>query len=114
MKNERTLYITGSSRARPEAGRVIYCDGGFDASYREGVDLELSHWIPNSTPAQFKADTSTEICLRFIAAHPGGDELVVNNHVDCDGVLSTFVLLHPAVAYEHRRLLVEAATIGDF
>lgn len=112
--SQRSLYITGSRLPRPEAQRVIFCDGGVDASYREGLDLELSHWIPNATPAQYKADTSTEICLRFVAVHPDGEDLVINNHVDVDGALSTFVLLHPQLAYEHRHTLVQAAEVGDF
>src|ERR1043165_1417415 len=98
--SQRSLYITGSRLPRPEARRVIFCDGGVDASYREGLDLELSHWIPNTTPAQYKADTSTEICLRFVAMHPDGEDLVINNHVDVDGALSTFVLKRRQISVE--------------
>ena len=111
----RALHISGSKHPRPPAARVIFCDGGVDDTYRVGVDLELSHWIPNATPPQFKASTSTEICLRFAAtpeAHDYG--LVVNNHVDVDGVLSTFALLYPDVALRHAGVLVQAAEIGDF
>jgi hypothetical protein len=113
----KALHISGSSHLRPAAERVIFCDGGVDASYRDGIDLELSHWIPNRTPASLKADTSTGICFNFIEA---GDnehydfDLVINNHVDVDGVLSTFVLLHPEFASEHRRVIIETAEIGDF
>jgi hypothetical protein len=111
----RALHITGSKAPRPAAARVIFCDGGIDDTYRFGVDVELSHWIPNATPLQFKASTSTEICLRF-AATPEADDygLVVNNHVDVDGVLSTFALLYPDVALRHADVLVQAAVIGDF
>lgn len=109
------LHILGSAHARPTAARVIFCDGGVDESYRPGVDLELSHWIPNVTPSAFKADTSTETCLRFLdAGAPGRFDLAVNNHLDVDGVLSTFVLLHPELARQHRAVLVQAAEIGDF
>ena len=109
------LYVTGSRAPRPAARRVAFCDGGRDATFREDVDLELSHWIPNATPADFKADTSTEICLRYVAAPGTADiDLVINNHVDVDGVLSTFVLLHPEISLQHRATLIEAASMGDF
>jgi hypothetical protein len=111
----RALHITGSQAPRPSSARVIFCDGGVDDTYRAGVDLELSHWIPNATPPQLKASTSTEICLRFAATPEVRDYgLVVNNHVDVDGVLSTFALLYPDVALRHARVLVQAAEIGDF
>ena len=111
----RTLHITRSRHPRPAAARVAFCDGGVDASYRDGVDIELSHWIPNRTPAAFKAATSTEIALRFVAAGGHADvDLVVNNHVDTDGMLSVFALLHPGPSLAHRATLVQAAAMGDF
>jgi hypothetical protein len=88
---------------------------GVDETWREGIDSELSHWIPNRTPAEFKADSSTEICMKFVES--GGVErfdLVVNNHVDVDGVLATFVLLFAELAILHRRTVVQAAEMGDF
>ena len=110
-----TLHITRSHHPRPAATRVAFCDGGVDASYCDGVDIELSHWIPNRTPAAFKAATSTEIALRFVAAGGHADvDLVVNNHVDTDGMLSVFALLHPGPSLAHRATLVQAAAMGDF
>jgi hypothetical protein len=101
---------------RPGAARTIFCDGGVDETFREGLDLELSHWIPNRSPAQFKADTSTEICMNFAGASglDQGFDLIVNNHVDVDGVLAVFVLLSPDCALDHRRTIVQAAEMGDF
>jgi hypothetical protein len=84
--------------------------------FRPGVDLELSHWVPTSTPARWAADTSTEICLRFLADPPDdadGYGLAVNNHVDVDGILSVFCLAHPDVALAHRDVIVGAAEMGD-
>jgi hypothetical protein len=108
------FHIAGSSTPRPAARSVIYCDGGTDDQYREGVDLELSHWVPNRTPARFKADTSTEICLRFVAAGGGDHDLVVNNHVDVDGLLAVFTLVHGASVLPHRATLAQTAAMGDF
>jgi hypothetical protein len=111
----RALHITASRAPRPPAARVIFCDGGVDATYRDGTDLELSHWIPNATPPQYKASTSTEIGIRFVESTAAPEyDLVINNHVDVDGVLSTFVLLYPEVALRHRTTVVQAAEMGDF
>ena len=51
-----------------------------------------------STPAEVKADTSTEIALNLVAspnraALTQGIELVTNNHFDTDGVLSCWTVL---------------------
>ena len=109
------LHITGSRHPRPPARRVAFCDGSTDSTWRDDTDLELSHWIPNRTPAAFKADTSTGIVLQALAAGATADiDLVVNNHVDTDGALSLFVLRHPALALAHRRTLEQAAAMGDF
>ena len=87
--------IQGSRRPRPVSARTIYCDGSAGEGFRPGVDMELSHWLPNRTPPRFKADSSTEICLNFAAT--GGAladyDLTLNNHVDVDGVLSMFAVV---------------------
>jgi len=110
------IHIAGSRRPRPPAARTLYCDGSHDTAFRAGADLELSHWVPNRTPPQYKADTSTEICLRFVAdpARERGFELALNNHVDIDGTLSLFVLAHGEAVLPHRERLVQAAAMGDF
>lgn len=110
-----TLYIEGSRHPRPHSQRTLYCDGSHGAHWRDGVDLELSHWVPNVTPARYKDDTSTGVALRFIdAGAPGGYDLVVNDHVDTDGLLASLVLLHPAQALPQCRLLLQVAAMGDF
>src|SRR5215467_217202 len=55
--------------------------------------VHFSHWKGNETPAQLKADTSTETVLNVVAAPNRGEltrgiALVTNNHFDTDGVLS--------------------------
>jgi hypothetical protein len=79
----------------------------------------LSHWPGNRTPARYRADTSTEMAL-LLAGDPEREEFltpvrtVSNNHLDTDGLLSAWAVLHPAEAMRHRRFLVDAARAGDF
>ncbi|MBL0385735.1 hypothetical protein JJB07_03640 [Tumebacillus sp. ITR2] len=109
------FFVLGSSDVRPQSAKTIFADGSADSTYREGVDMELSHWIPNRTPEEFKANTSTEICMKFVAAHSTeGWELAINNHLDCDGVLSIFTLVHSEFALKHRETIVQIAEMGDF
>jgi hypothetical protein len=110
------IHIEGSRATRPASQRTIYCDGSTDQPFREDRDIELSHWIPNRTPLRYKADSSTEIALNFAAhAQRAGDfDLVVNNHVDVDGLLALYVLVQGKAALTHRRTLVQAAEMGDF
>jgi hypothetical protein len=109
------FHVDGSTDPRPDAPRVIYADGADAGRARRPGEIELSHWVPNATDARYKADTSTEICLRYVAdpARESAD-LVVNDHVDVDGILSLYVLLHPDLALEHADALVGAAEMGDF
>jgi len=81
--------------------------------------IHLSHWEGNQTPAELKADTSTEIALNLVASprrdeFTQGIELVVNNHFDCDGVLSCWTVLNGEPALRYRDLLIAAAEAGDF
>ena len=112
----KRFFIHGSAGQRPASARTIYCDGGQDDRFRPGIDLELSHWIPNQTPERYKASTSTEICFNYIAAEGNRDDfdLVVNNHIDIDGILSLFVVLSGDAVLEHRHTIVQAAEMGDF
>ena len=81
--------------------------------------VHLTHWEGNETPAELKADTSTEIALNLVASprrdeFTQGIELVVNNHFDCDGVLSCWTVLVGERALAYRDLLISAAEAGDF
>jgi hypothetical protein len=92
---------------------LLSVDGTVDGA------LHLSHWAGNTTPAELRADTSTEIALNF-AAWPQrvewtrGVEVVTNNHFDADGVLSVWAVLNGARALDLRSELVAAAEAGDF
>ena len=81
--------------------------------------IHFSHWQGNTTPAEVKADTSTEIALNLVgspnrASLTNGIELVTNNHFDTDGVLSVWTVLTGERALAHRDLLIAAAEAGDF
>ncbi len=81
--------------------------------------IHFSHWQGNETPAEVKADTSTEIALNLVAspnraALTQGIELVTNNHFDTDGTLSVWTVLAGERALAHHDLLIAAAEAGDF
>lgn len=107
--------IVDSNAARPAAERILFCDGSGGRLFREGADLELSHWRPNRTPREYRADTSTGICFRFLDAPQGGPWTVaINNHLDVDGILSVYVLVHSRHALTERETIISAAEMGDF
>ncbi len=100
---------------RPDAEHIVFCDGAGEELFRAQTDLELSHWRPNRTPPEYRAGTSTEICFRFLDdPRPGTWTAAVNNHIDVDGILSIYVLVHSEHARQHRRAIVQAAEMGDF
>ena len=105
--------------------RFEYYHSGLDDVPKLSVDgtvsnsVHFSHWEGNETPAQLKADTSTEIALNLVAAPNRNDltrgiELVTNNHFDTDGVLSVWTVLTGERALELREQLIPAAEAGDF
>ncbi len=81
--------------------------------------FHLSHWIGNETPTDLKADTATEIALKFVSnphhksIFPHAN-IITNNHFDTDGLLSVFTLLHPKKAESVAPTLIAAAEAGDF
>jgi hypothetical protein len=105
----RFEFVPGSYTGQAPA---ISCDG-----LVPGAALELTHWQGNHTPREFKADTSTEIALKFVdsqASLKWAGAIVVNNHFDTDGALSAWVLLDPDDASACRDLIIAAAEAGDF
>ncbi len=105
--------------------RFEYYHADLDSVPKLSVDgivpnsVHFSHWEGNQTPAQVKADTSTEIALKLVAS-PNRDkltrgiELVTNNHFDTDGVLSVWTVLNGDRASKLRESLIAAAEAGDF
>src|SRR6266849_8642751 len=105
--------------------RFEYYHAGLDKVPKLSVDgtvsnaIHFSHWQGNETPAEVKADTSTEIDLNLVASPnrnelTQGIELVTNNHFDTDGVLSVWTMLNCERALELRDKLIPAAEAGDF
>lgn len=92
---------------------VLAVDGVF------GTGRNLSHWPGNRTPERFKHDLTTGMALRLAAAPDrsawmAGIAVVANNHLDTDGLLSAWSVLHPEAALAESSLLLNAAAAGDF
>src|SRR5215510_11138661 len=81
------FHFAAPGAQTPPTSATLFCDGTAEKSaFRPRSDLELSHWVPNRSPAQWKADSSTEMCLRYVEKNPApAFDLVVNNHADVDG-----------------------------
>lgn len=105
--------------------RFEYYHPGLENTPKLSVDgtvsnsIHFSHWEGNETPAEVKADTSTEIALNLVAAPnrerlTQGIELVTNNHFDTDGVLSVWTVLTGERALDLHAKLISAAEAGDF
>ena len=105
--------------------RFEFYHSGLDDLPKLSVDgtvpnsIHFSHWKGNETPAEVKADTSTEIVLNLVASPKRneltqGIELVTNNHFDTDGVLSVWTILACERSLELRDKLIPAAEAGDF
>ena len=105
--------------------RFEFYHSGLDDVPKLSVDgtvdnaIHFSHWQGNETPAELKADTSTEIALNLVASPnrkevTRGIELVTNNHFDTDGVLSVWTVLAGERALALGDRLIPAAESGDF
>ena len=94
----------------------IIVDG---ASHKDTV-LTLSHWPGSGSPAEFRADTSTEIVLNYLDTPKASKQYapkvraVSNNHYDEDGLCAIWAMLNPKKALAQRDVLVDVATAGDF
>jgi hypothetical protein len=91
-----------------------------DGAAQSDTVLTLSHWPGSGSPAEFRADTSTEIVLNYLDTAGAADRYapqvraVSNNHFDEDGLCSVWAMLNPELAQQERELLVDVATAGDF
>ena len=87
-----------------------------DGAACDGTLLTLSHWPHSHTPLELLRDTSTEIAFAYLDSprHHVQADAISNNHFDEDGLIGIFTLLHPEIAQQHRELLIDAASAGDF
>jgi hypothetical protein len=109
------FYILGSNKSRPESKKTIFADGSADKTFRNELDLELSHWVPNKTPLDYKYDTSTEICINFAKTGNINEyDLAINNHLDVDGLLSIFSVVNSNFAIKNEEVIISASKMGDF
>jgi hypothetical protein len=79
--------------------------------------LAIAHWPQAGAPEWLLADTATEMADRYLRLDPAGPEVpaVVNDHVDADGMLAAWMVLHaPAAGASARALAIAAAEAGDF
>lgn len=96
-----------------DRNNVVCVDGLFESK------LQISHWRGNITPKEFKDDTTTQMAFKFIESIHKNDflqgiEVVSNNHFDTDGLLSAFVFIHPDLALQNKRSLINTSITGDF
>ncbi len=120
--NQTTAHLTELPRLAPqleflgpdELDRRPFV--AVDGAPPHGAALALAHWPGSGTPAELGAPTATEIAWRYLhVAHRGAElvEVVTNNHVDEDGLLSAWVLTNrPGTA--DAQIAIATATAGDF
>jgi Family of unknown function (DUF6687) len=94
--------------------QTLMVDGSADG-YRT-----ISHWPGHSTPGPLRHDLTTGSALILAGMTPdqrrdllGSFSIVTNNHIDADGVLSAFCVLHPDLALKHQDLILRTAASGD-
>ena len=88
-----------------------------DGAPRQNSATVLSHWPVSPTPTGLWRDLSAEIAYAYLLDETAWDQstdIVTNDHLDVDGLISLFFLTNPERAIERAELLVEIARVGDF
>jgi hypothetical protein len=87
-----------------------------DGSPNEGTVLTLTHWPGYPQPEGFQFDLSAAMAFHHLDApiDHSPAEIVTNNHFDQDGLVGMHALVNPALSLEHRALLIDVASAGDF
>jgi hypothetical protein len=78
--------------------------------------LTLSHWPHSGTPPELADDLSAQIVFRYLDRPDlrAGADIVSNNHIDEDGLVSVWAMVNPEEAQRRRDLLIDVAAAGDF
>lgn len=107
----RRPFLLTKDTVPPPRTLIVDCsrtDGAATWSHWDGAPRPPTPWI---------ADTATEQVLRALADDPtvfAGFDVVANDHIDADGLLSlACACIGPAVL-PHADLLIAAAEAGDF
>lgn len=87
-----------------------------DGSPNAGTVLTLTHWPGYPQRLGFEFDLSAEMAFHYLDAPPEHPlaEVVSNNHFDQDGLVGLHALVEPELALQHRELLIDVASAGDF
>ena len=87
-----------------------------DGPRAPGTVLTLSHWPHSATPKALARDLSAQIVFAYLVSKRRWPtaELVSNDHVDQDGLVSLFAITCPGLAVPRRGLLEDVASAGDF
>ena len=87
-----------------------------DGAATDHTVLTLSHWPHSGTPAELADDLSAQIVFRYLDRPDlkAGADIVSNNHIDEDGLVSVWAMVNPEEAQLRRDLLIDVAAAGDF
>jgi hypothetical protein len=106
----RAFRFAGYSASASEPNIVV------DGSPNDGTVLTLTHWPGYPQPEGFHFDLSAEMAYHYLDEpidHPPAD-IVTNNHFDQDGLVGLHALVYPELSLQHRELLIDVASAGDF
>lgn len=90
-----------------------------DGSPNDSTVLLLTHWPGFPQPDGMAADLSAQMAFRYVhsGADPGvdpGADVVTNNHLDQDGLVSMVAFVDTERALANEDLLIDVAAAGDF
>ncbi len=87
-----------------------------DGSPNEATVLALTHWPGYEVPSGLEGDLSAQIVFRYLdnpCDHPPAS-VVTTDHFDQDALVCLLALTRPDEAQQHKDLLIDLASAGDF
>jgi hypothetical protein len=86
-----------------------------DGSPNEATVLLLTHWPGYPQPDGMAADLSAQMAFRYVrSGRDVGADVVTNNHLDQDGLVSMLAFVETDAALAHEDVLTDVAAAGDF